>query len=183
MVNTKEYLFIESYNLELENILRSSSLDGGIGRNPSLPQKTKRRITTNIKSIKSEVPENQTARNSDNQGIKETVTEYNQTSKAVNREKPSWAVDHEGGVGWGPGADSVGGADLKGNWDSEVVVDYGSCHSGRNSQSHTRVCWKVETSRLAALFLLWPFPHRQPLSAARRVALLGEYLRSHPLTN
>ena len=89
MVNTKEYLFIESYNLELENILRSSSLDGGIGRNPSLPQKTKRRITTNIKSIKSEVPENQTARNSDNQGIKETVNQTNQTGKMGGWREPT----------------------------------------------------------------------------------------------
>ena len=30
---------------------RSSGQDGGIGRNPSLPCTTKRRITTNLKSI------------------------------------------------------------------------------------------------------------------------------------
>ena len=45
-----------------------------------LPHTTKRRITTNLKINKqSEAPENQTAWNSDNQGIKE---EINQTGKA-----------------------------------------------------------------------------------------------------
>ena len=31
--------------------MQSSGQDGGIGRNPSLPHTTKRRITTNLKSI------------------------------------------------------------------------------------------------------------------------------------
>ena len=35
-----------------------------------------------------EVPENQTAWNSDNQGIKETVNQNNQTGKAAEGEKP-----------------------------------------------------------------------------------------------
>ena len=32
-------------------VLETSSQDGGIGRNPSLPHTTRRRITTNLKSI------------------------------------------------------------------------------------------------------------------------------------
>ena len=35
----------------LRTVSSSSSQDGGIGRNPSLPHTTKRRITTNLKSI------------------------------------------------------------------------------------------------------------------------------------
>ena len=81
------------------------------------------------------MPEHQTSRNSDNQGIKETVKQNNQTGKAADREKPQW-----GSRPWGWGC--VGGADLRGNWDSELTVDYGVCHSGRNSQSHRRVHWK-----------------------------------------
>ena len=33
----------------------------------------------------------------------------------------------------------------------------------------------------AALFLLWPLPHRQCHKAAKRVAFPTEYLRLHPL--
>ena len=52
----------------------SSSQDAGIGINPSLPCTTKRRITTNLKINKQpEVSENQTAWNSDNQGIKKQL--------------------------------------------------------------------------------------------------------------
>ena len=40
------------------------------------------------------MPENQTAGNFENQGIKETVNQNNQTGKAVGRENP--------GVGGGP---------------------------------------------------------------------------------
>ena len=39
-----------SFILKID-IVGSSGQDGGLGRNPSLPQTTKRRITTNLKSI------------------------------------------------------------------------------------------------------------------------------------
>ena len=40
----------------------------------------------------------------------------------------------------GEAADFVGRAGLTGNWDSELIVDYGrGCHGGINSQSHMRV--------------------------------------------
>ena len=55
---------------------------GGVGRNPSLPRTTKRRINNQSKINKQpEVPENETAWNSDNQRIKETVNQNNQTGK------------------------------------------------------------------------------------------------------
>ena len=48
-----------------------SGQDGGTGRNASLLCTTKRRITTNLKTKKqSELPENQAAWNSNNQGDK-----------------------------------------------------------------------------------------------------------------
>ena len=54
-----------------QRYIRSSGQDGGIGRNPSLPHTTKRRINNQSKINKqTELPENQTAWNSDNQGIK-----------------------------------------------------------------------------------------------------------------
>ena len=48
--------------------------------------------------------------------------------------------------------------------DSKLAINYcGGCHSRGNSQSHMRVHWKVglERSKRAALFPLWPLPHRQ----------------------
>ena len=35
----------------MKSEIRSSGQDGGVGRNPSLPPTTKRKITTNLKSI------------------------------------------------------------------------------------------------------------------------------------
>ena len=63
--------------------IESSSQDGGVGRNPSLPRTTKRGRTTNLKSKQPEAPENQTAWNSDNQGIKEKINQNNQTGSAA----------------------------------------------------------------------------------------------------
>ena len=72
------------------------------------------------------MPENQTAWNSDNHEIKETVKQNNQTCKVADGEKPRWGSgqwDH----GVQAGCSEAGGADLRGNWDSELTVDYGSC--------------------------------------------------------
>ena len=58
---------------------------GGVGRNPLLPRTTKRRITTNLKINKQpKVPENQTAWNTNNQGIKEINNQNHQTGKAAD---------------------------------------------------------------------------------------------------
>ena len=40
--------------MEGQIYLGSSGQDGGVGRNPSLPHTTKRRITTNLKTIKTQ---------------------------------------------------------------------------------------------------------------------------------
>ena len=83
---------------------------------------TKRRITTNLKSINNQKHQkNQTAWNSNNQGIKEKINENNQTSMVVNR--PGWlaeknlskAVDLVGRAGCGEAVGCMGRADLRGN--------------------------------------------------------------------
>ena len=132
----------------------SSSQDGGIGRNPSLPPTTKRKITTNLKTTNNQKCQKIKLHGTlDNQGIEETVNQTNQTGRRetgrqADREKP-W----QGGAPCGQGlaertpskaADREGGAGCMGKCDSELTVDYDrGCHSGRNSQYHTRVHWKV----------------------------------------
>ena len=50
-------------------------------------------------------------------------------------------------------------------------MDDSGCHSGRNSQSHTSLLESaLEPGSPAKLFPLWPLPHRQHCSTARRVA-------------
>ena len=74
----------------------------------------------------------------------------------------------------GKAANPVGGDGWRENWDSELTVDYSKdCNGGRNSQFHKRGCWKVglEPSKRAAFFPLWPLPHRQHHSTAKRVVL------------
>ena len=79
---------------------RSSRQDGGIGRNPSLPRTTKRRITANLKSIN----------NHKCQKIKMhgtlTIMELNKQSTRTTRQVRQWternqgkAADHGGGAG------------------------------------------------------------------------------------
>ena len=120
------------------------------------------------------MPKNQTAWNSDNHGIKETVKQNNQAGKVADGEKLLWGGGPWGRAGCGEMAGCVSRADLRGNWDSEVAEHYGGCHDGRNSQSHTRessLKSELEVSRWAARFPLGPLPHRQGHSAGRRVAL------------
>ena len=130
---------------------KSSGQDGGVGRNPSLPRTTKRRITTNLKSIK----------NQKCQKIK--------TGKAGRQRTPwqGWlrepVVRHQN--------TQAGLAEWENETQSWLWTTAQGCCDGRNSQSHRRVCWKegLEWSRWAAFFLPWPLPHRQHHSTARRV--------------
>ena len=59
------------------------------------------------------MPENQTAWNSDNHRIKETVKENNQTSKVANGEKARGGSDRGGGAGCRVAAGYAGGAHLR----------------------------------------------------------------------
>ena len=98
----------------------SSSEDGGIGRNPSLPCTTKRRITTNLKSIN----------NQKHQKIKLhgtlTTKELKKQSTRTTRPVRQWMERTQCKV-----VDHAGRADLKENWDSELTVDYGGCTVGK----------------------------------------------------
>ena len=139
-----------TWMLQAKKVL-SSSQDGGVSRNPLLLQTTKRRITTNLKSINNQKHQkNQTSWNSDNQGIKEKINQNNQTGKAADSSgwlrKTSttlWTMGGRAGC-LPPRAGCTGGPDLGENWDSELTVGYAwGCWGRRNSQSHARVHSKV----------------------------------------
>ena len=114
------------------------------------------------------MPENQTAWNSDNQGIKETVKQNNQTSKNA------WWGGGPGGQGW-----------LKVKL--SLRIDCGLrwlLWWEKLPVSHKNPLESVlELSRRAALFPLWPLLYRQHHSAARRVALPLWILKAPPLYN
>ena len=73
------------------------------------------------------MPENQAAWNSDNQGIKETVNQTNQTGKMGRQMEGTRgkAADCAGRAGCCEMVHHVGRAGWMGNWDSELTVDYG----------------------------------------------------------
>lgn len=82
--------------------MRSSGPDGGRGRNTSLPHTSKRRITTTIKTKHNQnCQENQTAWNSNNQGVKETFIQTGGKGEDGGTEdtQQGKAVDHTGKVG------------------------------------------------------------------------------------
>ena len=92
----------------------SSSQDGGIGRNPSPPCTTKRRKTTNIKSINNQKGQkNQTSWNSNNQRIKQSNRTTGPLRRWTERNR-SEAADCGGGAGFGEVAGCAGRADLMG---------------------------------------------------------------------
>ena len=106
------FLFVKTYycKILLLKILikifqQTSGQDGGIGRNTVPPRTTKRRTTTNLKK-QPELPENQTAWKSDNQGVKEET--IIQTSRRGGDRQPGWRglaarqqLDDQGGQGGG----------------------------------------------------------------------------------
>ena len=68
----------------------SSSQDGGVGRKASLPHTTKRRITTTLNKKQPELPENQTAWNSDNQEVKETFIQTGRRGRDWRTRPARW---------------------------------------------------------------------------------------------
>ena len=116
--------------------------------------------------------ENQTAQNSNNQGIKEKINQNNHTSKMADHmdwlrktEERQWTM----WAGW-----------LKGKlktqswlWDMARVAMVGE----------TPLESMLGTSGSATLFPLWLLPRRQCCAAQQKgLPCLGEYLRSRPLT-
>ena len=167
----------------------SSSQDGGIGRKPLPPCTTKRRITTNLKSINNQKCQKIKLHGTPTtRKLKKKINQNNQIDKAnstgpLRKTTGRWLrcqancqAQHS----------CEGGTDLRGKlrlradcglrlglprWEKLPVSQESSLKSA------------LERSRLAALFPLWPLPHRQHHSAARRVALpWGEHLRPCPLT-
>ena len=125
------------------------------------------------------MPENQTVWNSNNHRIKETVKQNNQTGKAVDGEKLWW-----GGGLWGWGGLQWGGGLCGRSWLKGKLILRGGCglwwllRWEKLPVSHkSSLKSDLETSRWAALFHLWPLPHRQCHSAAR-FALLGWILKA-----
>ena len=144
----------------------SSSQDGDVGRNPSLPCTTKRRIITNLKSI-------------NNQKCQKTQLHGTLRTKELKKKSPRttrlvrWQTARAGSenLWWGSRLGGQGWLKAKLKlradcglwrllWWEKLPVSYESPLESA-----------PETSRQAALLPLWPLPHRQRSSAARRVAL------------
>ena len=97
----------------------SSGQDGGTGRNPSLPHTTKRRITTNLKSIN-----NQKCQKIKLHGTPTTKELKKQSTRPTRPVRTlGEAADYEGGASWEKLREVVdhrGRAGWTGNWDSEL---------------------------------------------------------------
>ena len=131
----------------------SSGQDAGIGRNTLLPRTSKRRITTNLKTI-------------NNQKSQKIKLHGTPTTKELKKHPYPWE-------GRSSSAEEIGLAERETKDTKPLPVNQcGDCNSWRNSQSHKRVPWKVglEQSKLAALFPLGPVPHILHYNTAKRVA-------------
>ena len=128
---------------------------GDICRNASPPPTTKRRITTNLKTIN-----NQNCQKFKLHGSPTTKELKKHSSRPVGvPEMGSWAERTRCKVAGHAG--QVGLADQE-TKDSKVlaVKSCGGCKGRRNSQSHRRIAWKVglERNQQATLFPLTPPP-------------------------
>ena len=165
---------------------RSSSQDGGVGRNSSLPHTTKRRTTTNQKSI-----ENQKCQKIKLHGTPTTRELKKKSSRTTRHVRHGLhgqtQKKHSNGAALGAGlavelCKPQPAGLTKG--DSEVAVGYGwGSHSGKYSQTHKSALGKYSRNKQHSCIVpsLAP-PHRQHSSAAKTVALPSEYLRPCPLT-
>ena len=100
-------------------ILWSSNQDGGLGRDPSLPPTTKRRITTNLKSINNQMCQKiklygiLTTKELKKKSSRTTRPARWKTMRADSEKRRCW--DRPLGPGWLPSsAGCLGGADLRG---------------------------------------------------------------------
>ena len=120
------------------------------------------------------MPENQTAWNTDNQGVKYSPRLVGELKLSGEDMWQGSRRCRRGRAGW------MGNLRLK----ASCKLLWG-CHSRRNSQSHTGVCWKVglEPSKQAVLFPLWPLPHRQHRNTAKKVAWPGWIPKAPPPYN
>ena len=138
-----------------------------------LPRTTKRRITTNLKSINNQKFQKIKLHGTPTtKELKKKINQNNQTGKA-----DLVGTARREGAGCRALQSCEGGADLRGKlrlradcglrlWLSLMVGD-------TSSLTQSLLECALEWSRQAALFPLWPLPYRQPHSTAQRVALPG----------
>ena len=160
-------------HFELKGQRGTSSQDGGVGWNPSLPHTTKRRITANLKSTN-----NQKCQKIKQYGTlttKELKKQFRTTRlvRREDRENPLRGGGLRRRAGW------------TGNWGSELTVDCcgRGCHGGRNPQCHMRVRWKVRYNRAGELHcsLSGSSPTDSAAVQQEGSPCLAEYLRPRPL--
>ena len=163
---------------------RSSGQDGGIGRNPSLPRTTKRRITTNLKSINNQ--KCQKIKLHGTQTTKELKKKSPRTTRPESRQagrlRKTSARQQRGRAGcWALGL--LGRGWFKGKTETLSWLWAGVAAVGVTPNLTGDLESALETGRSAALFPLWPLPHRQHWGTAQQGGLPcpGEYLRPRPL--
>ena len=98
---------------QLKKLIVESGQDGGVGRNPSLPRTTKRRITTNLKSI-------------NNQKCQKIKLHGTPTTKEWKKEstRPTKLVRWVDGENPQESCRLCGWGCPNRKWDSELTVDY-----------------------------------------------------------
>ena len=168
-----------TWNYHFKNMnLESSGQDGGVGRNALPPSTTKRRVTTNLKTINNQKCQKIKLHGTNNQGVKETSI---QTGRKGGDAQPGRADPWHssrlckwGGTGW------------TGNWrlkTSSYKILWG-LRWQEKLQSHRRVRWKVglQQSKQQHCSLSDPSPIDSTTKQQGGLPHLSEYLRLHLLT-
>ena len=165
--------------------LFSSCQDEGVGRNPSLPHTTKRRITTNLKSIN-----NQKCQRIKLHGTLTTI-ELKKWSNRTTRPVRRWMERNQGKA-----ATMLAGQPTARQRAVQVRLTKGELRL-RAGCGLWGLPWKeklpvsnksssksgLERRRQPALFPLWPLPHRQHHGPERRVALTRVIHKAPPPYN
>ena len=166
-----------------------SSQDGGIGRNPSLPCTTKRRITTNLKSINNQ--KHQKIKLHGTPTTKEVKEKSTRTTRPVrwttraDSEKPCEGTE---GRGWLHSSELHGRDWLKGKtetwswlWATAGVAPVGDT-SSLARESVGKFTRDEQASRTVPSLALPPQSALKVLLAAKRVALPSWVPKPPPLT-
>ena len=179
----KQVIWIDLYNkwtdwISIQKITNwgSSGQDGGVGRDPLLPPTTKRRITTNLKSMNNQKRQKiklhgtPTTKELKRKSIRTTRRVRLQTVWA-NSEKPRWC-SRPWGRDW----------QLRGKLRLIVGYSWGCC-SESFSHSHIRVHWEVRYRQAGELHSSLSSPSTKGSATVQQGQLPcpGEYLRPCPL--
>ena len=148
LINLKSHEF--DYDMlfivrNISGVCKSAGQDGGIGRNPVLPCTTKRRITTNLKSMN-----NQNRQKSKLHGTLTTKELKKKWTRPVRRqtleadsEKPQWGrgPGRQGRLWWG--GELCGWGQLKGTLSLRADCGLQQLPQWEKLPVLQRVCWKV----------------------------------------